>query len=68
MRFSAQWLSEELERHVAQPADADDTNPAGRMHSALDDGIEDRDAAAKQWPRAFRIERIRQRTRSANPP
>jgi hypothetical protein len=52
---------QELQGEMAEPADADDTDPVGRSDAALDHGIEDGDAAAKQRTGLGRIDRGRQR-------
>src|SRR5215472_10697208 len=52
-----------LQRHVAQPADADNSDPRGRRKRMLKQRRKDRDAATKEWPGGRRIKRIGQWTR-----
>ena len=51
-----------LQRHVAQPADADNSDPRVRRKRMLKQRRKDRDAATKERPRGRRIKRIGQWT------
>ena len=52
---------EKAKSHVAQPADADNPNAVGRFHVRLENGVENRDAAAEEGAGFGRVKFFRQR-------
>jgi len=52
-------LFREFERHVSETADADDAYLISGQHTAFEQRVEHRDAAAKQWPGLGQVEALR---------
>src|SRR4051812_48602914 len=61
MHFAAPFVGE-LDRHVSQPADANDSDTRGGGHVMNQEGRKNSDAAAQKRSHFCQVQRIRQRT------